>query len=171
MARPARDWHFVRAESAAAVEHKRECSLAGAIAGAGQFDPHCLGPKSLHHPSRGEPSHGHVLQARRRQIAVAIRRDIPGERSDARNQSALLRFASDRWRAGDRLVRFRRTLLLRSLRKGTLAPRPRQKGAHLGQRRLTDHPRRPRHPEFWAGRTDVFDRRQQKDRPDGLASR
>ena len=32
MARPARDWHFVRAESAAAVEHKRECSLAGAIA-------------------------------------------------------------------------------------------------------------------------------------------
>src|SRR2546425_11067761 len=129
MARTARDWHFVRAESAAAVEHKRKCSLAGAIARAGQFDPHCLGPKSLHHASRGEASHRQVLQPPRRRIAVANRRDTPGERSDARNKSALLRFTGDRWRTRDCLVRFRRTLLLRFWRKGTLASRPRQTGA------------------------------------------
>src|SRR5438046_10746794 len=118
------DWHFVRAESAAPVEHKRKCSLASAVARAGQFDTHCLGPKSLHHASNGEPSHGQVLQPWGRQIAVAIRRDIPGERTDARNQSALLRFAGDRRRTRDRLVRFRRTLLLRFYREGTLASRP-----------------------------------------------
>jgi len=43
-----------------------------------------------------KPSHDHVLQSRHRQVGLAIRRDLRREGIDARNESALLRFARSR---------------------------------------------------------------------------
>ena len=155
------------------MERHGECPLANAAAGTRQLDADCLGQSRFHHSShrKGQSPHVNVFRPRQRQAALAIGRYLRGEGSDPCDQSLLFRFASHGWPAGDCVLCLGGTLLLRLQRKGALASRPRQTGAHLGQRCVADSLWRPLHSELRAGRKDVPDRAGQKNRQDDLAGK
>src|SRR5256714_14923646 len=103
------------------------------------------------------------------QTDLAVGHEFPGEKYDPPDQSAKLRVAGHGLGTRDRLLRFRRAVLLRFRRQGALAPRPGQTEAYLGQWRIADPPWRSLHPELRPRSTDISHRRGQENRQNRLA--